>query len=75
MVNRQRVYPGIKDLPIHVRAGFRNMFIRPVIRGSFDTAQPWHNPDLAMLQATYNKIFPEYPARLRANDAVVHPVR
>ena len=75
MVNRQRVYPSIKDLPGHIRADFHNTFIHPIIQNAFDKEQPWLNPDLAGLQAAYNKVFPEYPARLCVNDAVVHLVR
>ena len=72
--NRQKVYPGVKDLPDHIRIGFRNTFIRVVIRDVFNSETPWTNPDLETVQLAYNKIFPAYPARLRCNDAVHHPV-
>ena len=75
IVNRQRVYPGIKDLPPHICMNFRNTFIRLIIRDVFDSEQPWVNPDLSMIQLAYDKIYPAYPARLRSNDAIFHPVR
>lgn len=75
IVNRQRVYPGIKDLPPHIRTDFRNMFIRPIIRNIFNSEKPWANPDLSMLQLAYDKTYPTYPAHLRSNDAIFHPVR
>jgi len=71
---RQKVYPGIKELPEHIRTNFRNTFIRVVIRNVFSSNQPWSNPDLQMLQLAYDKVFPSYPARLRCNDAIFHPV-
>jgi hypothetical protein len=71
---RQKIYPGVKDLPPHIRAGFRNMFIRTIIRDVFNSEQPWINPDLVSLQLAYDGIYPTYPARLRCNDAVFHPV-
>lgn len=74
MGNRQKVYPGIKDLPPHIRASFRNTFIRVIIRDIFNSEQPWANPNLMSLQLAYNRIYSAYPARLRCNDAVVHPV-
>ena len=71
---RQKVYPGIKDLPAHIRTDFRNTFIRVVIREVFSSDQPWSNPDLPMLQLAYDKVYPLHPARLRCNDAAFHPV-
>ena len=73
-VDRQKVYPGIKDLPSHIRLNFRNGFIRYVIRNIFNSEQPWANPDLSTLQRTYDQVYPAYPARLQHNDAVFHPV-
>lgn len=73
-VKRQKVFPGIKDLPPHIRTDFRNRFIRVVIRDIFNSKQPWTNPDVATLQRVYDQVFPAYTARLRANDAVFHPV-
>ena len=74
VVNRQRIYPGIKDLPQHIRMDFRNIFIRLAIRDVFNSKEPWINPDLHRLQRLYDGIYPEYPARLQSNDAVFHPV-
>lgn len=71
---RQKVYPGIKDLPPHIRMNFRNTFIRIIIRNVFNSEQPWVNPNLESLQLAYDKVYPAYPARLRCNDAVFHPV-
>ena len=34
-VKCQKVFPGIKDLPPHIRTDFRNRFIRVVIRDIF----------------------------------------
>ena len=53
---------------------FRNTFIRLVIRDVFNSEQPWANPDLSMLQHTYDSIYFTYPACLRHGDAVCHPV-
>ena len=75
VVNRHRVFPGIKDLPHHIRADFRNAFIRPVMQSVFNSSEPWVNPDLSTLQNIYDSIYPVYPARLQPNDAVFHPVR
>ena len=73
-VKRQKVFPGIKDLPPHIRTDFHNRFIRVVIRDIFNSKQPWSNPDVPTLQRMYDKVFPVYTARLRANDTVCHPV-
>jgi len=75
IVKKQKVFPGIKDLPPHVRANFRNIFIRHVIRDIFDSERPWVNPDTPRLQLIYDKVYPTYPARLRHSDAIFHPVR
>lgn len=74
IVGRQKLYPGIKDLPQHIRMDFRNTFIRLVIRGIFNSEEPWVNPELSTLQSMYSSIYPAYPARLQLNDAVFHPV-
>ena len=74
IVNRQKVFPGIKDLPPHIRTDFRNKFIRPLIRDVFNFEQPWANPKLLALRLAYDKIYLAYPARLRCNDAVFHLV-
>jgi hypothetical protein len=66
----KRVYPGIKDLPPHVRTNFRNRFIRYVIRDIFNSEQPWANPDLPTIQHAYDQVYPAYPALIRHNDAV-----
>lgn len=75
VINRQKVFPGIKDLPPHIRTNFRNAFIRPVVRDVFNSEQPWANPDLAMLQLMHDRVYSVYPARVRYNDAIFHPVR
>ncbi|KAF9791047.1 hypothetical protein BJ322DRAFT_1104702 [Thelephora terrestris] len=72
-INRQKTYPGIKDLPSHIRMDFRNRFIRVIIRDIFNSERPWTNPDLETLQRVYDKVYPAYVARLRTNDAVFHP--
>jgi len=71
---RQKIYPGVKDLPPHIRTNFRNIFIRVIMRSVFNSEEPWVNPSLASLQLLYDKVYEAYPARLRCNDAVVHPV-
>jgi hypothetical protein len=73
-IKGQKVYPGVKDLPQHIRVDFRNMFICLVIWDVINSEGPWLNPDLPLLQHTYNKVFPAYPARLQVGDAVSHPV-
>ena len=75
IVNQQKVYPGIKDLPSHICTNFHNLFICPVIQDIFNSEQPWVNPDLSALQLAYDNTYPMYPARLQWGDAVVHPVR
>jgi len=72
---RQKIYPGIKDLPPHIRIGFCNNFIRVAIRNVFNSEEPWVNPDLASLQLLYDRVYEAYPARLRCGDAIVHPVQ
>ena len=72
--NGSRNYPGVKDLPLHIRPNFRNEFIRFVIKHVANSKLPWMNPDLDSLQAMYNIVYPEFPARIRHSDAVYHPV-
>ena len=74
VVDRQKIYPGIKDLPSHIRVNFRNGFIRHVIRDVFNSEQPWANPDLSALQQAHNCTYSAYPAQLQHNDAICHPV-
>ena len=74
VIDGQKVYPGIKDLPTHIRANFRNEFIHYVIRDVFNSEHPWVNPDLQALQHAYDQVYLAYPARIRHNDAVSHPV-
>jgi hypothetical protein len=74
MIKGVRVYPGIKDLPAHIRQNFRNEFIRFVIKQVANSQSPWINPDLRSLQSTYELIYPTFPACLRHSDAVYHPV-
>lgn len=69
-----KVYPGIKDLPIHIRQNFRNEFIRFAIKQVANSKSPWVNPDVHSLQATYQLVYPIFPAQIRHNDAVFHPV-
>lgn len=73
MVKRVKVYPGIKDLPAHLQ-DFRNSFIRYVIRQVANSESPWINPDVKSLQVMYDAVYPSFPARIRHNDAVYHPV-
>ena len=74
MVRGSKVYPGVKDLPIHLRQNFRNEFIRFIIREVTNSQLPWTNPDVASLQSAFQVIYPLFPARLRHSDAVCHPV-
>jgi len=69
-----KVFPGIKDLPMHIRQNFRNEFIRFVIKQVTNSQLPWANPDLDSLQFMYQLIYPTFPARLRHSDTVYHPV-
>jgi len=69
-----KVYPGIKELPAHIRQNFRNEFIRFVIRQVANSQSPWINPDVNSLQCMYQLVYPTFPARLRHSDAVYHPV-
>ena len=68
------MYPGIKDLPAHIRQNFRGEFIRFVIKQVANSQSPWVNPDIRSLQPIYELIYPTFPARLRHSDAVYHPV-
>ena len=74
MENGSRVYPGIKDLPEHIRKTFRNDFIHFVIKQVANSESPWTNPDVPSLQATYQLIYPIFPARIQHGDAAHHPV-
>lgn len=74
IVKGSKVYPGIKDLPPHIRQDFRNEFIRVVIKQVANSQSPWMNPDVESLQATYQVVYPIFPARIRHSDAVYHPV-
>ena len=74
IVNGSKVFPGIKDLPAHIRQNFRNEFIRFVIKQVANSQSPWVNPDVNALQAMYQLVYPVFPARLRHSDAVYHPV-
>ena len=74
MVNGSRVYPGIKDLPAHIRQNFRKEFIRFVIKQVANSKSPWSNLDVDSMQLAYNIVYPTFPARIRNSDAVFHPV-
>lgn len=74
LVDGVKVLPGIKELPEHLRHDFRNEFIRPVFKYIANSEFPWTNPDVESLQAMYQVIYPMYPAKIRHNDAVFHPV-
>ena len=69
-----KVYPGIKDLPVHIRQNFRNEFIRFVVKQVANSEAPWINPDVLTLQNVYQLVYPTFPAQLRHGDAVYHPV-
>lgn len=69
-----KVYPGVKDLLVHIRQGFRNEFIRFVMKQVANSMSPWVNPDLNAFQSAYQVVYPMFPAHLRHSDAVVHPV-
>ena len=74
IIKGAKVYPGIKDLPAHIRQNFRNEFIRFIIKQVASSQSPWVNPDVKSLQSMYELIYPTFPARLRHSDAVYHPV-
>ena len=74
IVKGSKIFPGIKDLPAHIRQNFRNEFIRFVIKQVANSKLPWINPDVESLQATYQVVYPVFPARIRHSDAVYHPV-
>ena len=69
-----KVYPGIKDLPLHIRQNFRNEFIRFVIKQVANSQSPWVNLDVNSLQTMYQIVYPIFHARIRHSDAVYHPV-
>lgn len=69
-----KVFPGVKDLPVHIRQGFRNEFIRFVMKQVANSTSPWLNLDVDALQSMYQVVYPTFPARLRHSDAVVNPV-
>ena len=74
IVNGSKSYPGVKNLPLHLRPNFRNEFIRSVIKQVANSQSPWINPDVQSLQSMYELIYPAWPARIRHSDAVYHPV-
>ena len=69
-----KVNPGVKDLPASIRANFRNIFIRYVIKQVANSESPWVNPDVDSLQSMYDTVYTTAPAQLQHNDAVCHPV-
>jgi len=72
-VKGTKVYPGIRDLPAHIRDRFRDEFIRFVMKQVANSKSPWTNPDVDSLQTAYNIVYPTFPARIRHSDAVYHP--
>ena len=74
IVKGARVYPGVKNLPAHIREHFRDRFIRFVIKQVANSKFPWANPDVESLQSTYQLVYPTFPGQLRPGDAVCHPV-
>ena len=74
IVDKSKVFPGIKDLPDHIRPNFRNEFIRFVIKRVANSESPWTNPDVPSIQAMYQLVYPAFPAQVRNSDAVYHPV-
>ena len=69
-----RVYPGIKDLPAHIRPNFRNKFIRYAIKQVANSEVPWTNPDVDSIQSMYQIVYRTFPAKIRHSDAVYHLV-
>ena len=69
-----KVYPGINNLPLHIRQNFRNEFIRFVIKQVANSQSPWVNTDVNSLQTMYQIVDPIFPAWIRHSDAVYHPV-
>ena len=61
MVRGVKVYPGIKDLPIHIRQNFRNEFIRFIFKQIANSTSPWTNPDVDALQSSYEVVYPTFP--------------
>ena len=74
MEKATKVYPGIRDLPAHIRQNFRNEFIRFVIKQVGNSQSPWVNPDVDSLQVMYQIVYPIFPGRIQHSDAVHHPV-
>lgn len=73
-MGKVKIFPGVKDLPDHIRPNFRNDFIRLVFKQIAISQSPWTNPDVNALQAVYQIAYPIFPARIRHSDAVFNPV-
>ena len=58
-----------------IRTGFRNNYIRRVIKLVFSSCTPWVNPSIEVLQQEFNAAYPSYRVRLHLDDAAVVPVR
>jgi hypothetical protein len=66
--------PGQKDLPFNLSVGFRDTFIRHIIKLVLSGRSPWSNPLLPIYQQEFSVVYPGSPYHLQANDAVIHPV-
>ena len=49
--------PGVKDLPHGLQVGFRDTFIRRMIKVVFGGVLPWSNPSLDILQHEFNLVY------------------
>lgn len=65
---------GIQDLPNAVRVGFRDSYIRRVIKLVFSSDTPWANPSIDVLQQEFNASFPNHCVKMHLDDAAAFPV-
>ena len=64
----------IQNLPDPIRLGFRNTYIRRVIKRVFTSSTPWINPPIDVLQQEFNTAYPSYNIKLHPDDAATAPV-
>ena len=65
---------GIQSLPEPIRLGFRNTYIRNIIKHVCASSTPWATPSLDFFQQEFNTAYPSYHVRLHLDDAAVAPV-
>ena len=66
--------PGVKDLPPSIYSGFRNIFIRHIMKLVFSDVSPWSNPSLSVYQHEFDLVYSPLRYHLQTGDAVTHPV-